>query len=65
MLAACGYDSCIARLLQIPRTETRSLVSYLLALHDIGKFAKKFQAKVPALYPDCFGDEPASVGYSL
>ena len=61
MLAACGYDSCIARLLQIPRTETRSLVSYLLALHDIGKFAKKFQAKVPALYPDCFGDEPASV----
>ena len=33
----------------------------LLAVHDIGKFAKKFQAKVPDLYPGCFGGEPAKV----
>ena len=32
---------------------------FLLCLHDIGKFAKKFQAKVPNLYPVCFADEPA------
>ena len=32
---------------------------FLLCLHDIGKFAKRFQAKVPRLYPDCFGDDPA------
>ena len=32
---------------------------FLLCLHDIGKFAKKFQAKVPDLYPACFDDDPA------
>lgn len=61
MSAACGYESCFARLLQISRQEARSLVCYLLALHDIGKFAKKFQAKVSGLYPDCFNGQPANV----
>ncbi len=32
---------------------------FLLCLHDIGKFAKKFQAKVPDLYPVCFDDDLA------
>lgn len=61
MSVACGYDNSIACLLQVPRAKARSLVCYLLALHDIGKFAKKFQAKVPELYPDCFSSEPANV----
>ena len=29
---------------------------YLLCIHDVGKFAKKFQAKVPKFFPDCFSD---------
>ena len=33
----------------------------LLCLHDIGKFAKRFQAKEPSLYPGCFGDDPAGL----
>ena len=28
---------------------------------DIGKFARKFQAKAPECYPPCFGDDPANL----
>ena len=48
-----------SRLLELPLEEAVSLIRYLLCLHDIGKFAKKFQAKAPELYPDCFNDDPA------
>ena len=48
-----------ARLLRLPLEDAASLICYLLCLHDIGKFAKKFQAKTPTLYPECFGDDPA------
>ena len=40
------------------------LVCYLLAIHDIGKFAKKFQAKSPRHFPACFGADPAAVATS-
>ena len=49
----------LARLLDLEREETARLATWLLCLHDVGKFAKKFQAKVPELYPPCFGDDPA------
>ena len=49
----------LCRLLGLPRELASPLICYLLALHDVGKFAKKFQAKEPARYPDCFGEDPA------
>ena len=61
MSAELGHGSHIARLLEISRPETQALVRYLLALHDIGKFAKKFQAKVPHLYPSFLSDDPSRV----
>ena len=56
-----GFGACFSRLLGLPREDSDSLVRYLLALHDIGKFARKFQAKAPSHYPECFGDDPAGV----
>ena len=54
-----GLNERFSRLLGLPREDSASLICYLLCLHDIGKFAKKFQAKTPSLYPECFGDDPA------
>ena len=54
-------NESFARLLGLPPEDTASLIRYLLCLHDIGKFAKKFQAKMPYLLPDCFGDELAKL----
>ena len=56
-----GFGECFSRLLCLPREETVPLIRYLLGLHDIGKFARKFQVKAPSHYPDCFGDDPASL----
>ena len=56
-----GLLQSLSGLLGLPSEETVSVFCFLLCLHDIGKFAKKFQAKVPERYPGCFGDDPASV----
>ena len=56
-----GLGACFSRLLDVPRESVAPLVCYLLALHDVGKFARKFQAKAPIHYPDCFDDDPASL----
>ena len=56
-----GVGDCISGLLGLPRDESDRVTCYLLALHDIGKFARKFQAKAPNLYPECLGDDPARV----
>ena len=56
-----GFGECFSRLLGLPREDTDPLISYLLALHDIGKFARKFQAKAPIHYPNCFDDDPAGL----
>ena len=53
-----GLGSQLPRLLGLPGDYALGLVCFLLSLHDIGKFAKKFQAKVPGRYPDCFDDDP-------
>ena len=53
-----GLDDSLSCLLGLSRKETVSLVCFLLALHDIGKFAKKFQAKVPKHCPGYFDDDP-------
>ena len=56
-----GLGTCFSRLLDVPRECVEPLICYLLALHDVGKFARKFQAKAPSHYPDCFDDDPASL----
>ena len=56
-----GFGECFSRLLGLPREEAVALIRYLLGLHDIGKFARKFQAKAPSHYPKCFGDDPATL----
>lgn len=59
-----GLRQSLPGLLGLPIEEIIPVVCFLLCLHDIGKFAKKFQAKAPALYPDCFGNDPSRVpGY--
>ena len=60
-----GLCEQISNLAGLDAANSIPLLSYLLCLHDIGKFAKKFQAKVPDRYPACFGDDPAglSTGY--
>ena len=42
-----GLGSHLPHLLGLPGDYTLRLVCFLLSLHDIGKFAKKFQAKLP------------------
>ena len=58
-------DRCLAtrmaELLGLPRDTAIPLLCLLLGLHDVGKFAKLFQKKVPARFPDCFGDDPAGL----
>ena len=56
-----GLRQSLLDLLGLPSEDFIPVLCFLLCLHDIGKFAKKFQAKVPALYPGCLGDDPASV----
>lgn len=56
-----GLEDVLAYLLGVPRKQTTALMCFLLSLHDIGKFAKKVQAKVPPLFPDCFNDDPAEL----
>ena len=53
-----GLGDCLSHLLDVPREHADPLIRYLLCLHDIGKFARKFQAKAPSHYPKCFGDDP-------
>ena len=56
-----GLRQSLSGLLGLPSEDFIPVLCFLLCLHDIGKFAKKFQAKVPALYPGCFGDDPTRV----
>ena len=53
----------LCRLLDMEVADLPRLVPYLLSLHDIGKFAKGFQAKVPERYPACFNDGPEPYAY--
>ena len=54
-----GPGSGLADLMGIEREAAVPFLCFLLCLHDIGKFARKFQAKAPGLYPDCLGDDPS------
>ena len=53
-----GPARTLPHLLGISPGETVRVVSCLLALHDVGKFAKRFQAKAPQWFPSAFTDRP-------
>lgn len=61
-----GIRNSISELLGIDTEHAVPIIRFLICLHDIGKFAKRFQSKVPALYPKCFDDEPSKLprGYN-
>ena len=48
----------LARLFGCSIGDAIQWTSLLLACHDLGKFAFRFQAKVPELLPECFGGRP-------
>ena len=50
-------------LLDLKDDELSRVVPYLLSLHDVGKFAKRFQAKAPEHCPPCIGDSPEAFHY--
>lgn len=45
--------------LELDGSETEVLFCFLLALHDLGKFSKPFQAKAPQFYPTFLGELPS------
>ena len=53
----------VGKLLDLNEEDLARLVPYLLSLHDVGKFAKRFQAKAPDHYPPCLGDRPEAYHY--
>ena len=57
-----GLAATFSRWFDWPRSDAVRLISYLICLHDIGKFAKRFQSKVakaaPERFPSCFPDDP-------
>jgi len=44
--------------------DVEPVMCYLLGMHDIGKFAQKFQAKVPELFRNSFDGDPAKLSDS-
>ena len=54
----------LGRLLGWSPDEALPIVCYLLGLHDIGKFARKFQAKVPHRFPSCLRADPTALATS-
>jgi CRISPR-associated endonuclease/helicase Cas3 len=70
-VAAAG--AVLLKIYPPPVVVPASTIIALIALHDIGKFSRTFQAKVPELWPACLGpfvEPPAGyphdqVGYAL
>ena len=54
----------LSGLLGLSQEDTLSLVPFLISVHDIGKFAKLFQAKVPCRFPPCFDDDLSGLATS-
>ena len=51
----------LPKLLGLSVEDTIRCTSCLLALHDVGKFAKRFQAKAPRWFPSVFEQSPDTV----
>lgn len=55
----------LASLIGLEQSLAVRLFCYMIALHDIGKFAKKFQAKVPERLPTLFNTDQQSLNTSF
>ena len=51
----------LCRALALSEEEVVRITRFLLSIHDIGKFARKFQAKAPGRFPQCFDADPAGI----
>ena len=60
-----GPARTLPDLLGISAEESVCVVSCLLALHDVGKFAKRFQAKAPQWFPSIFTDSPRRTRHTI
>ena len=56
-----GLGESIPALLGMSGDYAVQVVRYLLCLHDVGKFAKRFQAKAPDRFPEYFEGTPLDV----
>ena len=56
-----GLTDRFCGLLGLPDTKTVALLRFLICLHDIGKFAGRFQAKEPERFPSCFGIDASTI----
>ena len=56
-----GLGESIPALLGMSGDDAVQVVRYLLCLHDVGKFAKRFQAKAPDRFPEYFEGTPLDV----
>ncbi len=56
-----GLTNRLCGLWGLTEPKTVALLRFLICLHDIGKFAGKFQAKVPERFPACFGIEASKI----
>ena len=55
LAAHIGLTDRFCGLFELSRAKTVALLRFLICLHDIGKFAGRFQAKAPERFPGCFG----------
>ena len=46
---------------ELPGPKTVALLRFLICLHDIGKFAGRFQAKAAGRFPTCFGIDASAL----
>jgi len=56
-----GLTDRFCGLFGLPSAKTVALLRFLICLHDIGKFAGRFQAKAPERFPSCFGVEASTL----
>ena len=61
LTAHSGLTDRFCGLLGLADEETVAFLRFLICLHDIGKFAGRFQAKVPERFPSCFGIDASTV----
>ena len=60
-----GFGESLPALLGMSEDNTIQVVRYLLCLHDVGKFAKRFQAKVPSRFPEYFEGNPFDLSHNF
>ena len=61
LTAHSGLTDRFCGLFELPRPKTVALLRFLICLHDIGKFAGRFQVKAPERFPSCFGIDAGTI----